>query len=87
MEKFSLIFSFVLFSLLANGGNCRGKFIELSWLTAEKKQVVNFSVLKDVFLHPKVKNRTLSIVTVTGPAQSGKTYLLNQCMDHLYQEV
>jgi hypothetical protein len=64
-----------------------GKPVAISWLSENKTEKINVDVLKDIFLHQEVKNRKVFVLTVTGPAKTGKSFFLDKCLMYLYSNV
>jgi hypothetical protein len=64
-----------------------GKPVAISWLSENKTEEINIDVLKEVFLHQEVKNRKVFVLTVTGPAKTGKSFFLDSCLLFLYSNV
>ena len=50
------------------------------------KAVVS-DVLDEMLLHPKVKNRQIVVISITGALRKGKSFFLNYCLRYLYAHV
>jgi hypothetical protein len=62
-----------------------GKFLKISW-NVNGSEILNLQPLEDVFLQPEVRNRKLYVIVVHGNALTGKSYLLNHCVQLMYNK-
>ena len=59
----------------------------ISWISDDHTEVINFKALERTFLHLEVKNRKLFVITVAGPQYAGKSSLLDYILKFLYENV
>lgn len=90
MRISSYFFTFTLVSAFNQTENLlknREFPIGISWIDENNTEVINYKALESVFLHPKVESRKIFVLTVTGPAKMGKSFLLDYCLRFLYANV
>lgn len=64
-----------------------GKPVDIAWITNDKEEKIDLEKLKIIFNHPEVENRKFFIVSITGPAKKGKSFLMDYCLRYLYANV
>ena len=63
------------------------KPVNISWISEDQTETINYEALQRILLHEKVEARKIYVITVTGPSKTGKSLMLDYFLKFLYANV
>lgn len=64
-----------------------GRPLNIMSFTANQTIVVDDKAIEKIFLHPKVVDRKIVVVSIVGALRKGKSFFLDYCLRFMYANV